>query len=247
MINFSDLSDSSFLGKFLRTLLRSMPQGMVMPILQGKLRGKKWIIGAGSNNGYWLGSYEYKMQQTFYESIERGSVVYDIGANVGFYTLLASELVGNKGMVYAFEPIPHNILFLRKHINLNRCSNVTVIEAAVSNQNGTSYVEKALSDGEWFLSSSGTLKVNTVTLDSLVLEKKFVVPQYIKIDIEGGEYLALSGSRFILSHFHPKIFLSVHGEALYKECCDFLKEFGYTLAPIHKIPELAYAHEILAF
>jgi len=71
---------------------------MVLPIMQGRLHGKKWIVGAGEH-GYWLGSYEIRKRQSFEAMIKPGTVVYDIGANVGYYSLLASSLIGETGKV----------------------------------------------------------------------------------------------------------------------------------------------------
>ncbi|NQV00191.1 MAG: FkbM family methyltransferase [Parcubacteria group bacterium] len=119
----------------LRFPLKLIPSGVVVPVMQGVLKGKKWVVGSGDNHGYWLGSYEYRMQSFFAETIKPGSVVYDIGANVGFYTLLASKIVGVQGRVFAFEPLPENIFYVRKHVELNHCDNVVIIEAAVSEKN----------------------------------------------------------------------------------------------------------------
>ncbi len=59
-----------------------------MPIMQGRLRGTKWIVGAGEH-GYWLGSYEMNKRLAFEREIAPGTVMYDIGANVGYFSLLA--------------------------------------------------------------------------------------------------------------------------------------------------------------
>ena len=72
--------------------------------MQGKIRGKKWVVGSG-NHGYWLGWYEYDKRILFEKTVTKQSIVFDIGAHVGFYTLLASELVGPGGKVYAFIAI----------------------------------------------------------------------------------------------------------------------------------------------
>ncbi len=79
----------------------------------------KWIVGS-SNHGCWLGSYELKKQNQLVKYLKPGMIVYDIGAHVGFYTLIISKAVGPNGMVYAFEPFPDNIIFLKKHISLNK-------------------------------------------------------------------------------------------------------------------------------
>ena len=82
-MNFSSISDRSLLGKALRAPLKFIPTELVVPILQGRLKGKKWVNGS-SNHGCWLGSYELGKQLIFSATIKEGSVVFDLGANVGF-------------------------------------------------------------------------------------------------------------------------------------------------------------------
>src|SRR5690348_9557213 len=109
------------IGRLARAPLRLVPKKMIVPILQGPLRGKKWIAGS-SNHGCWLGTYELGTQRLFCRIVKPGDVVYDIGANVGFYTLLASVCAGPSGRVYSYEPLPENIAGLRKHISINHLS-----------------------------------------------------------------------------------------------------------------------------
>ena len=66
--------------------MRFIPENTKVLILQGRLKGKKWIKGSGVN-GYWLGTYELEKQKMFEKNIKRGDVVFDIGANVGIYSL----------------------------------------------------------------------------------------------------------------------------------------------------------------
>jgi len=96
MINFSKISDRGFIGKTLRKVLNIFPKPEIIRILQGPLRGKKWVVKSGVN-GYWLGTYELEKQKYFLQFIKEGDVVYDIGAHVGFYTLFTAQLVGKKG------------------------------------------------------------------------------------------------------------------------------------------------------
>jgi len=84
-VNFSQISGRSLIGRILRRLLRAVPRGLVVPVLQGPSRGKQWIVGS-TNHGAWLGSYELAKQRRFAQAVTTGSVVYDIGANVGVYT-----------------------------------------------------------------------------------------------------------------------------------------------------------------
>jgi Met-10+ like-protein len=141
-MNFSGISGKTFLGRLLRYPLKFIPRRMKLPILQGRLRGKRWIAGS-STHGCWLGSYEYDQRILFEQLVAEGSVVFDLGAHVGFYTLLAAVLVGPRGKVYAFEPMPDNIYFLKEHLRLNRITNLTVIDRAVSDSSGVAtFVEE---------------------------------------------------------------------------------------------------------
>ena len=116
------LSNETRLGRLLRLPLRLLPAGAVVPILSGPLRGRRWVVGAGPH-GYWLGTYEADKQRLLQTLLREGDCFFDVGANVGFFTLLASALVGRSGRVVAFEPLPQNLAFLRRHLLLNRPHN----------------------------------------------------------------------------------------------------------------------------
>jgi hypothetical protein len=116
VLNLTNFSSQSFLGRMLRKSLNLLvSKDAVIPILQGPGRGMKWIVGS-SVNSCWLGSYEFKMQKSIVKYLRPGMIAYDIGAHVGFYTLLFSRIVRPHGKVYAFEPLPENIQFLQKYL-----------------------------------------------------------------------------------------------------------------------------------
>ena len=168
-MNFSKINYRSFLGRLIRLPLKLIPKKMVMPILQGRLRGKKWVIGAGEH-GYWLGSYELNKRLAFEREVQLGSVVYDIGANVGYFSLLAAVLSGSDGKVVAFEPLPRNIHYLKRHIQLNRLGNIEVIEAAVSDRTGRAYFDLGASSAMGHIADEGEIEVQLVALDPLLEE-----------------------------------------------------------------------------
>lgn len=244
-MNFSGISNRTPLGKFLRFPLRLIPTEMRMPILQGRLTGKQWIVGS-SQHGCWLGSYESDKQLLFEKTITEGSVVFDLGAHVGFYTLLASTLVGSKGRVFTFEPMPKNLFYLKEHLRLNRMTNVTVIEAAVSDCSGVTYFEEGSSTFEGHISSQGTLQVKTVSLDELIARGEISTPDYIKMDVEGAEMQVFSGAKSLLANARPTIFLATHGDDVHQQCCQFLTSLGYQLQPIGG-KSLEQSDEILAY
>ncbi len=226
-MNFSKIKYTSFLGKILRLPLHIIPKKAVLPILQGRLRGKKWIVGAGEH-GYWLGSYEMRKRQAFEAEIPRGAVVFDIGANVGYYSLLAAVLVGAGGKVYAFEPLPRNIDFLRKHIALNQLKNIEVIEAAVSAQTGKSSFDLGASSAMGHISNSGEIEVRLVSLDDMLEQGTLHQPDYMKVDVEGAEFEVLKGARKLLERHRPVLFLDTHQREAHQPSITLLKELGYT-------------------
>ena len=129
-------SGQTQIGKVLRWPLKAVPKAAVIPIMSGPARGLKWVVGA-SIHGCWLGTYEKTKQKRFAAELKPNDVVYDLGAQAGFYSLLASRLVGPQGAVYAFEPLPRNVRLLQQHIDLNRATNINVFELAVGGTDGT--------------------------------------------------------------------------------------------------------------
>jgi FkbM family methyltransferase len=229
----------------LRLPLRLIPQDTVLPILQGKLRGLKWIAGS-SNHGCWLGSYEYHKRQALEKMVAKGSVVLDIGANAGFYTLLASVLVGRQGRVFAFEPVPRNLRYLKEHLRINGIANVSVIEAAVADCAGIAHFDAGPNPSMGHLAADGCLTVRTVSLDEMVGSGELLPPDCMKIDVEGAEASVLLGAKSLLAALHPTIFLATHGKEQHSTCCELLRSLGYSLEPISG-PALDQTDEVLAY
>jgi FkbM family methyltransferase len=216
---------SRIFGRFARLPLSFLPPELVVPVLCGPLRGSKWILGS-SLNSCWLGSYEYEKQKRITNELKRGTVFYDIGANVGFYSLLAARLVPS-GKIYAFEPLPSNLCYLRRHLELNQTSNVEVFDLAISDQVGTAFFEEAACRLMGRLAREGTLGVHTATLDSLVLQERIAPPSVVKMDIEGAELLVLRGASDCIQRYRPVIFLATHGGEVHQACCGLLESWGY--------------------
>lgn len=237
MANLSDISNETLIGKLLRAPLRLLPRATVVPILSGPLRGWRWIAGS-STNGCWIGSYEQTKQKALQRELKAGDVVYDIGANVGFYSLLASALVGETGRVYSFEPSPVNVEMLRKHLKMNRVANCTVIEAAVGSFDGLAAFEAREDRHQGHLVETGGLQVRVLTLDRLISESGMRPPSLMKIDIEGAELDCLRGAANLIQKFRPVIFLATHGSGIHASCLDALKSWNYRVSSLDaRLPE----------
>lgn len=244
-MNFSKINYQSILGRILRLPLRLIPKNCVIPIIQGQLRGKKWIVGSGEH-GYWLGSYEMNKRLAFEKMIQPGYVVYDIGANVGYFTLLAAVLTGEKGQVYAFEPLPRNVEFLKKHISLNNLSNVEVIQAAVSDRSGEALFEFGASTAMGHLSETGDLRIKLVSLDRMIANGDLITPDVIKIDVEGAEYDVLRGAKTLIETSHPILFLDTHQRDAHQNTLQFLRDHKYQIKVIDG-KSLQESKELMAF
>ena len=164
MLDFSKIPNRSVIGRLCRSPLQALPNGCVLPILQGRLRGTKWLAGS-STHGCWLGSYEPDTQHTLAELVRPGMTCYDCGANAGFFTLLMSVLTGPSGKVLAFEPNPENLRYIQRHVSINRIDNVAVHPTALGNIDGPVNFDGTGLEGR--VSKIGRLIVECSRLDSL--------------------------------------------------------------------------------
>jgi FkbM family methyltransferase len=223
-------SAKTLMKNILRAPLALLPSELEVRILRGPLRGKKWIVGAASH-ACWVGSYEADRLAAFATAIAPGDSVYDVGANVGIYTLLACVKTGPTGNVYAFEPVKRNLGYLRRHVVLNQLQNCCIVEAAVSDKEGTQRFSAAgWENSMGRLSDNGELKVPSVTIDSCAYgEGKLRPPDVIKIDVEGAEWHVLQGATRALSEHHPRMFVDVHGRQQHADCREFLASHGYQI------------------
>jgi FkbM family methyltransferase len=235
MANLSGISKETIFGRLLRAPLRLIPRTAVLPILQGPLRGKKWTAGSASH-GCWLGSYEYHKQRALQRELKIGDVVYDIGANVGFYSLLASVIVGETGHVYSFEPVLENLRELRRHLEINHIKNCVVVGAAVSSADGEAIFDTSGDRCMGHLAENGSLRVRTLTLDGLLSRKEIRPPNLMKIDIEGAELECLRGASNVIQESRPIIFLATHGPEIHSECTELLAKWNYSLTSLDGKP-----------
>ena len=146
--------------------------------------------------------YEPVETGIFMKQIRAGSVVLDIGANIGYYTLIAARQVGPQGRVYAFEPDPANFQLLKKNVEQNSYRNVVLVNKAVSSKTRTLRLFRSQTnrgDHRVYDSKDGreSVPIEAVALDDLFkkMDKKV---QFIKMDIQGSEALALEGMRGLI-------------------------------------------------
>jgi FkbM family methyltransferase len=171
-----------------------------------------------------LGFVEPKQLGAARELATVNDICFDIGANVGLYSVLFARHCRH---VVAFEPVPRNIRFLSRTLEVNSARNVTIVPCAVSDSTGLSRFQHGARWGVGRLSEAGDQPALTVSCDEFV-HTQSIVPSLLKIDVEGAEMLVLSGARRLLAEQRPVILLSTHGEGVRKSCLDLLVEMGYT-------------------
>jgi FkbM family methyltransferase len=191
-----------------------------------------------------LGSYEAAKQRKIIEFVRPGMICWDVGANVGFYTLLFAELVGEGGQVFAFEPAPRNVELLRRHVEMNRYQNVRIFPCALGDFEGEAAFDPGLDTSMGHMAARGPLKVSCSRADTLLAAGTVAAPDVIKIDVEGAEADVLRGARRAIEP-HPVIFLATHGATVHRGCIELLMASGYEVGALDHGPR-EEADEIVA-
>ena len=160
--------------------------------------------------------------------VKEGDVVLDIGANIGYYVLIESKLVGEQGKVYAIEPVSSNLVQLQQNLKLNNCKNVEVFKLAVGDKNGKAKIyipEKRNLSTLDKNALEGNLKsveeIEVITVDSF-LDKK-PKPNFIRMDVEGYEFYIIKGMNKTLK-LNIKLFIEIHPHKMTEEqLCEMLE------------------------
>lgn len=177
-----------------------------------KTAGNRFYLGKNrrtrlQNVGYLLG-YEPATTRLFRQLLAPGDIVIDVGAHVGYYTLLAARQVGPAGRVYAFECEPQNYELLVKNIELNSLGWVVPVQKAVSNRVGTGRLTLDRQSGWHSLhltpDSVGSLLVETTTLDEFLAQTADRHCALLKIDAQGAEAAVLEGAQNLLQE-NPRL------------------------------------------
>lgn len=220
------LHGATLFGRFLRLPLKLLPSGLMVSVLSGSNRGMKWEVGA-STHGCWLGFYEKDKQELIARLVKPGMRAFDIGANAGFYTLALSRLVGERGRVWAFEPLAGNVVNLLNHVRTNNCNNVVVIQGAVSDTLGVSGFNIGSNNSIGALGSNQTYLVPTMTLDGLLATGQVEAPDFVKMDVEGAESRVLAGSVGLLQLRKTVWVVALHGDDQRESVIAAFRTHGY--------------------
>lgn len=201
------------------------------------------------------GYFEPYITELMQKEIKTGDVAVDIGANIGYHTLLMAKLVGNKGKVYAFEPHPGNFALLKKNVEANGYKNVVLEQKAVSDKNGKVklYLDVDGRTTQHSLLKSDYTKDKPIEVCSAALDGYFngKPVDFIKMDIEGAEHHAVLGmSELLRNNNGIKIILEftpVHLERLGinpEEHIKLLRGLGFNLLNVNEKDKVLEVFEI---
>jgi FkbM family methyltransferase len=245
-------------------LNRTVPEGFTeVTIAAGYLEGMRMLLNLQVEKDYWLGTYEPQLQETIEDLTQRSQVFYDIGANIGYMTLLSAKCVGFEGHVFTFEALPANLERLRRNIDLNAFEKqVTVVPAVVTNHTGETRFLLGPSHGTGKADGAAgrssidyheAIALDVISIDDFIYKSGNPEPDIIKIDIEGSEVLALPGMSRLLHDRKPILLIELHGPEAAKASWEFLRNEGYRICrmtknypPVESLQELEWKSYLVA-
>lgn len=220
-----------------------MQQRRAYTLTHGPAAGRLFCPAA-AEPGYATGENELPVQETLATLLRGGDVFFDVGANVGFMTVVGACLVGERGRVFAFEPVLSNVAVIRRNLKLNHLEQVEICAKAVSDRSGHEQLVLARYSGGAALAVAdappdaiGSIDVPVISIDDFVAAGA-PAPDVVKIDVEGAEIQVLKGMALTLKKYSPAVVVELDGpndEALDRKtsmCRAFLQSLGYQLARI---------------
>jgi FkbM family methyltransferase len=170
------------------------------------------------------------------KQVKKDWIVYDIGANLGYYSIFLARAVGSKGHVYSFEANPLCAYFLQTNLAQNQIENCDIYPVAIMDKsenipftiNYASSAVGVIQKSIFYLAKAGhEITVESHSIDWLVENYGLKPPQLLKIDIEGAEQYALRGMEKTLENYHPVILIEIHGKDAANHCLPLLEKVGY--------------------
>ncbi|WP_018289983.1 FkbM family methyltransferase [Verrucomicrobium sp. 3C] len=198
-------------------------------VASGPCRGIWLLLDLKGEKGFLTGRREEEFQDALSRAIRPGASYWDVGANVGFYTMLGSRLVGPGGRVVAIEPDPENANRLRAAVEKNGFRNVEVAEVALSSSEGVMALERhgAMSRLQAAQNVDGTAMVPVTVSTMEKLAERFGVPDVVKIDVEGAEVDVLRGMGPHYQDRKPLFLIEFHSKELLEEAKGLLPDYEF--------------------
>lgn len=187
--------------------------------------------------------------------VKQGDIVLDVGANIGYYTVLLSNLVGEHGKVICFEPTKHYGSVLEKNIQANGLRNIDLVRLGLSDKQQELDIQIGEHSATLHVPGNKKLnfseKIQLITLDEYLHEHPLPRLDFIKIDVDGHEPLFLEGAKETLERYEPKILLEISHMHYLNAGCNawnfykLLRSQGYYIYHEEGLAELSNLEEFL--
>jgi FkbM family methyltransferase len=217
-------------------------------ILSGPLRGARIVTSWHDYPGAILGTTESSLLSWFQAHVQPGETWLDIGAHYGYTAIALSRLVGSRGRVFAFEPVPRTAASLQRTRALNQLDQLTIVPLALSDaaalENLHLHASRGMADST--LHTSGvTATIRAVSLDAIwdSLAGQDLAVHGVKIDVQGMELAVLTGMRRLLAARQPKLIVEFHRGVSRRLVLHLLSSVGYSAA-FEPVDPKSPAHEI---
>jgi len=222
----------------LKVMLRSDGRSVIK---KGLGSGLIWTHKV-SDLRYLLGEYEPALSAWLKQKMEEGKSFIDIGANAGYFSLLAAKYKIEKSQqIFAVEPMQANIDLIKKHVNWNNYSEINIIPVAIADTErmvefsaSENLAANTYSETSTLHKNSPKISIEAKSLDNIINGLK-IENFVIKIDVEGAELDVLKGGKKTLEAHKPELILATHEchvKGVEQDCLDFLHAIGYTCVPI---------------
>ncbi len=184
----------------------------------GPLGGQSMRVNWALHKTYVFGTYEPGVVQGLEELIQPGWTAIDVGANIGYFTLLMANRVGPQGKVIAFEPLAENFRILQENIQMNGHANVVAENLALMSHSERIELRSATPGAITWVASVKidqnsaveSQSVEAVTLDEYVQKRGIAKVDFLKIDVEGAEASVLEGATNVLNRDKPVLLIEMH-------------------------------------
>lgn len=224
---------------------------------EGNLEGISLLLPRGSSSIFYPnGNTDLQMIEDMRKNLKIGDVIFDVGAYIGTSSLIFSKLLGKKGRVIAFEPNKFNRERMTKNFGLNKslAQKVQIEPFALADQKGkvNMIMSENIDDG---YSSTSRLEgahpkisrenlpegffdeeIDVISLDEFV-KNKGLIPSFIKVDIEGGEYKFLLGAKETITQHAPTLYIELHSEYCAVSVVKLLYSHGYVVSILYEEPD----------
>jgi len=236
----SSLAASSYGDRLRATLNRLNRDPFPIVSMNGLLAGQRMRVNWANHKTYVFGTHEPHVMQVMKDLVQPGWTAVDVGAHIGYSTLLLAKCVGPKGRVLAFEPLAQNYKLLEENIRLNGHTNISAENLAVMAQPGSIELRSATPGAMTWVASTHldpaaaveTQTVEGVTLDGYVQRHDISRIDFVKMDVEGAEGDVLAGMSTILKRDKPTLLIELHGvtdgEENHPAVC-ILRDHGYAI------------------